>query len=197
MPTVERQVPADTDDASGKTDGTWFSNSFDYIYIVPNSVDFRIYNWFRFTNITIPPGATIITAYLLVRARSTQATSHTLEVRGILEPDTATFLSNPIARAVTIAATQGDPGSWAEGSWYKLPAQDSDLVDEVQEIVNQATWASGNAMGFRCENTVADANVRRASTREHDTTYAAKLYIEWSVGVPRPAAMAVNTSLIF
>ena len=106
----------------------------------------------RFTGMNIPVGATITNAYLVFRAvaadsamTNSDATSLTLKGQLIGNAPTFTTTSGNISgRALTSASTAWTPTAWTSGSDYNSP----DISSVVQEIVNQGTWASGNALAI-------------------------------------------------
>ena len=115
----------------------------------------------RFTGITVPPGATITGAYLNFRAiaaddPNTNSSITNLTIKGQLIANAPTFTTtdyNISNRTLTTASASWVPTSWITNSNYNSPS----IVSVIQEIVNQGTWASGNAIaiiitgtGHRC-----------------------------------------------
>lgn len=106
----------------------------------------------RFTGVTIPKGWTIASAHLTFRAISadtnnsnSQVTS--LTIKGEKVANALTFTSTPFNvtdRILTTASANWTPGTWLTGTDYDSVS----LIDIIQEIVNQGTWASGNALAL-------------------------------------------------
>jgi len=98
----------------------------------------------RFLNVTIPQGATILTAYLTLTARYSKAgTTVNCILNGELVADAATFslVADFDGRARTVASVAwNNIGAWTAGLTYNTPS----IVAIIQEIVNQGTWVSGN-----------------------------------------------------
>lgn len=102
----------------------------------------------RFTNVTIPQGATINSATLTFTAQSTFGSNVLVKIYGIDEDDTASIASDPTGRDKTTANTDWDQNGRIEDQEYVTPS----IVDIVQEIVDRGGWSSGNALGFLIVN---------------------------------------------
>jgi len=102
----------------------------------------------RFTNVTIPRGVTITSAYLRGKSEENNTDDVYLKIYGIDEDNTADFSSTQIGRAKTTAAIDWDMTSVTEDTTYTSP----DIKNIVQEIIDRDGWASGNAMGFYIED---------------------------------------------
>jgi hypothetical protein len=134
--------------ASSADDGCWYSTS-GYANNLTNGF---FGNWvgashlfFRFPNITIPQGSTILSAVLRMVASNTLSTS-TVNTR-----ISANAEDNPSAPGswaacdgldLTEAYVDWTPGSWTASTKYGSPS----LVEIIQEIVDRSGWASGNAI---------------------------------------------------
>lgn len=109
----------------------------------------------RFTSVTIPQGSSISSAVLsyFTEFESTGEPNVVYSrVYGIDEDNTATFTSSPMSRTSTSASTDDT---------CPLPSgyHDVSVTAIVQEIINRAGWASGNALGFKLyDNGSADQN---------------------------------------
>ena len=102
----------------------------------------------RFVNVTIPQGATILSAQLDFTTSRTgdAATSLTISGEAVDDPEffrTADY--NISSRATTAAAASWTPSAWNSVGERHLS---SEISAVVQEIVNRSGWASGNAMAF-------------------------------------------------
>jgi hypothetical protein len=140
----------------------------------------------RFTGVTIPKGATINTAYLTLRARANR-TSTTVNTRISAEkadnPDTfaddkAAFDSR-FANHTDARIDWDNIPAWTAGTDYNSP----EIKTVIQEIVNRAGWASGNALVIFWEDFDARSTYNRvARSYDDDPTYAPKLHIEYTAG---------------
>ena len=134
----------------------------------------------RFASMTIPAGANITSAYLTFRAVApdppmTNSDATNLTIRGQLIANAPTFtttVNNISGRTLTTAATAWVPASWTTGTDYNSPS----IISVIQEIVNQGTWASGNAVAI-----IITGTGHRAS-QAYDTSpaTAAKLVVTYN-----------------
>ena len=121
----------------------------------------------RFTNVTIPQGATIVSAKITFTATATDGDTVDTEIFGVDEDDTASFSSDPTGRAQTTASAFWDiAGTTAEAEY-----DTSSLTSVVQEIVDRAGWASGNDMGFLIEDD-ASTNGKQLTFYGYDSSTA-------------------------
>jgi len=102
----------------------------------------------RFQKLRIPQGATITAARLEFEVDATNAAATSLTIKGQAADSTTTFTS-------TDGNISSRPTTTASVSWSSVPdlAVNQKLISPniaavVQEIVNRAGWASGNAMSF-------------------------------------------------
>ncbi len=99
----------------------------------------------RFTGITVPKAAEIVDARLTLYASG--GSNGTITVRGIATDDQAAFTTTSKLSNMTLGASSvaWAPGGWTSGSTY----ESVNLKTVIQEIVNRAGWASGNALGLQ------------------------------------------------
>lgn len=142
MSTFSQRILADTDDGCKIGSDSWHSDyrpmfgKYDDINTVTAGI--------RFTNVTVPQGSTISSAYLTFTARYTNTDTVLTKVYGIDQDDTASMSSDPTGRTKTTAAVDWDSTNHTQNTAYQSP----DIKTIVQEIVDRAGWSSGNDMGF-------------------------------------------------
>jgi len=148
---LDLQVAASTDDCY-TYNGTILLNSV-YLRIDRDTATERVYA--RFLDVTIPSGATILHASIEVLPYGITTGASDIQIRGIKEPNTLTFSTQADAdgRPVTDAYKDWVPGNWAIGTWYGRFNDSVDLKDIIQEVIDQAAWASGNALAIKTVNT--------------------------------------------
>ena len=140
-------------------------------------------NGVRFTSVAVPQGAMILDARLIFTARNSDSSSTALTFHGHLVDDAPAFSTScsacydVSARTKTANSVTWNPGSWSTNNEYVT----DDLTPIVQEIVNQPTWGSGNAMAFIQTN--GGAGQRRAYTYNGSSSRAAKLEITYATSV--------------
>jgi hypothetical protein len=135
----------------------------------------------RFTAMTIPSGAAITDAYLAFRAVSadppmSNSDVTNLTIKGQLIANAPTFTStngNISGRTLTTAAAAWAPASWSTGTDYNSPS----IASVIQEIVDQGTWASGNAIAI----IITGTGHRASASYNGDSTNAAELVVTYSL----------------
>lgn len=101
----------------------------------------------RFTNVQIPKNANISSAAIEFTATVNNISAGTKTIQGQAADNPATFTSttNDVTNRTKTAASV----SWTLSNWSANQAyQTVDIKTIVQELVNRAGWASGNAMAF-------------------------------------------------
>ena len=135
----------------------------------------------RFTSLLIPQGATIHSAYVRGYASDTvSGATATAVIRGE-DADTANAFStytNFIARIKTSASVAwASIAAWTFGTAYNTPS----LTTIIQEIVNRASWASGNAIVIFVENNGSSSGAYREwAAYDHLTLAAPQLVVTFS-----------------
>lgn len=151
---------------------------------------------YRFTNVTVPQGATIDGAKLTFQAQNNfGVTTCRLRVFGVDADDYDGFSDSagdrPRDVTVTTAYVDWTAATWTSGSNYDTP----DIKAVVQEIVDRAGWASGNDMSIVIKNNGSDANARRgAKSYENSTSDCALLTITYSTASGPANLKTYNTN---
>src|SRR5438552_3606473 len=142
---LERRTTTSSDDAEEYADGTMHLTSPD-LELVYDGINQTV--GMRWTNLTIPPGASITTAYIQFSAKESQSEATSLTIRGQAADKATTFTTTAgdiSTRPRTTAAATWAPVPWTAGETG--PNQRTpDLSAPVQEIVSRSGWASGNAL---------------------------------------------------
>jgi len=129
----------------------------------------------RFTNINIPKNSTITNAYIEFTSLSTNSYAVSTRIFGIAEDNPGTFTSstgNISAKPQTNFSVSWDIPKWEANSTYQSP----NVAAIIQEIVNRASWAPGNAMGFIVRES---QNIRSAISYDKNPSQAPRLVIEY------------------
>lgn len=133
----------------------------------------------RFTNVTIPKNATIDSATLNVYVSSSSVDEPNLYIYGQAVDNAGEFLNatNDISsRTKTTAKTTWYVASPGTGTGSKTSP---DITAVIQEIVNRAGWASGNALVLIFVD-ISGSNFRFRSW-DTDTATAAELTVNYTV----------------
>jgi len=183
--TVDEQVGNNADDGFWREGDPTLDTAWGNIYVGYDSDnDYNQHNSFmRFTNATVPNGATIDTAYFTVTPRySTSSTT----VNTIIDAVDADNASAPTTYSEAENATR----TTATVTWNNVPAETADspynslsIVSVIKELVDRSGWTSGNAMVIYWEDngsTQASNIYRRPWSHDGSSSKAPQLYIEWS-----------------
>lgn len=160
---------------------------------------FKAGSGLRFNNVTIPQGATIVTAYLTITGGvALSGTTCNAKIIGDLETDAATFstLADYQARRGTdVGGADNTKRTTAEVDWDNLSAwvvgteyQSPEIKTIIQEIVDQGGWVSGNDLALFWDdhdNRSSSGAARIGSHYAADPTKAVKLHIEYTAGTRR------------
>jgi hypothetical protein len=114
----------------------------------------------RFSNVTIPKGATISNAFLTLRAMADDDSSSTsARVRGIAADNATAFTSasRPSQGPFTSATVAWTSGPWSAGTNQTSP----NLASVIQEITSRPNWVSGNALALSILNNGTTENSDR------------------------------------
>ena len=170
--TIDRRVSGSADDAEEFSSGTTYDD---------NDLDLAgvAYIGVRFTNLSIPQGATITNAYITFEAmeeNTDNTPSTTLTIYGQAVDDASAFnfgqAHNISNRTLTSASVSWSPSTWTEDSTYQTP----DLSSIVQELVDRDGWNSGNSMVFIFTGT----GYREAKAYNEDPNSAPILHVEYT-----------------
>jgi hypothetical protein len=176
-PTIDGQVGAGADDAGEKDDDTGFSGTSNSIFLYGGpTANYRQNGGFRFTNVTVPNGAVIDTAYLsLYRYNYTDPYS---EIYANDVDDAVDFVTDAdvTSRVRTTASVTWDATGLA-GTWQILP----EMKTVIKEIVDRAEWASGNDLVVLVIGKSSASGRRfQTLTYEYNTSLCGKIHIEYS-----------------
>ena len=199
MPTLDLQIVASAEDCRVRWTGSAWeldaATTTQWVGVggLPNT---KVGGGIRFQNVTIPQGATVVTAYLTFTCGGSDSSTVVNSV--IIGEDTdnaAAFsdLANYQSRRGTIVGGANDNNiTSASVNWNSIPAWTLDteysspeIKTIIQEIVNRSGWASGNALVLfwddHAGNSTQSSNTRRrAYSYDGSTTKAPKLHIEYT-----------------
>jgi hypothetical protein len=196
-PTQEWEVGAGSDDGRRRYSGGAWVFQTDVVWLQAgyyNTTNIKFGAGIRFTNVTIPKGATINSAYLKIHCRfSTSGTEVNTRISGdksnSCNPNTFSTeadIADRYANYRTSAIVDWDNiPPWTIDNVYPSP----DIKTVIQEIVNDPNWASGNALALfwedfddRSTHSGSGQNMREGAQYEDETYDPAKLEITWEEG---------------
>ncbi|HCC72146.1 MAG TPA: hypothetical protein DEQ09_13485 [Bacteroidales bacterium] len=108
----------------------------------------------RFTNVTIPQGATILSATVQFTCDDVGADDAEMTIYGENVADAVTYTNDPYnisTRSKTVESAVWDIPEWVSEGDAGPAQQTPELAALVQEIVNRGDWAAGNSMAFILE----------------------------------------------
>ena len=133
----------------------------------------------RFQGVSIPPGATIQSAYIEFETDETSSTETNLTIYGQAADNSETFsdTTNDISdRPRTSSSVVWSPDAWTTTSEKH---QTSDISLILQEIVNRSGWSEGNAVVFLFEG----SGSRVAEAYEGESANAPLLVIDYVLSI--------------
>lgn len=188
---VQVRVSASGDDAEESASGSVSLTSSDLELVLDGS-DQQVVGM-RFNGVTVPPGATIIRAYVQFQVDEVTSDATSLVVAGEATDNAAAFTStsrNISSRARTGSAVAWSPAPWPTVDEAGANQQTPNLASIVQEIVNRSGWRSGNALAL----IVTGTGKRVAEAYDGVPAAAPLLRVEYSSG-PNTAPAASNVTI--
>jgi hypothetical protein len=177
--TVDKQVAASTDDGYWASYGIYPTSN---ILEVGNSGG-QTHGWYRWTNITIPNASTINVSYITLYEEYGTTYSGITTLVYCNNINTA-VAPTTVAEANALALTTNNTSWGITETWNMYTAHNSPSINSaVQEVVNRAGWASGNAlMVVHKDNGSPPDKHLHICTWNFYTLYAPKLHIEYTAG---------------
>lgn len=151
-------------------------------------------NGLRFTNVTVPNGATINSAKITLKANNNYSNATCkVKIYGVDEDNFSGF--GGTVKPSTITKTTA-VSNWTIGSWSANTAYDSaDISTSVAEITSRAGWASGQAMGFVFIDDSSSASAyRRAIPKNSSATDCPLLTIVYTTAAGPANLKTYNTN---
>jgi hypothetical protein len=139
------QIADATDDVN--EDGTTFTAGSAGVWLGTGQSTATSLTGLRFRGVSLPRGATIVSARLEVYSRQSQWLNLAFAIRGEAAGNSAAFAagSRPSGRATTTqVVNHSSNAQWLANTWYQV----NDVAAVVQEIVNRGDWQAGNALAL-------------------------------------------------
>jgi hypothetical protein len=135
----------------------------------------------RFSNVTLPPGATVVNAYIQFQVDEISTDAAVLTIQGQAEVNPVTFentngdISN---RTRTTAAANWIPDHWTIVGQAGLSQQTPDIAPVIQEIINLPGWVDGSSLVF----IITGTGSRVAESFNGNQAAAPLLHVEYIIG---------------
>lgn len=188
---VEVRVSANNDDAEESDTGEISRSSTDLELVETNGYAQKV--GIRFTNVELPPQATITAAYIQFQAEEKDDTATFLTIAGEASDHAPIFMRdayNISHRLKTEATAIWNPPAWDAVGEAGPAQQTPDLSAIIQEIVNRPGWVYGNALAL----IITGHGIRAAESFDGSPEAAPLLHIEYSGGI-FPTATPTSTPL--
>jgi hypothetical protein len=183
--TTTLRVAAGADDVFIWQSGSFFSTSsiaFD-VGLVNN---FKNEAAARFTNVNIPQGSTINTAYLSITSRGNQVATTVNSYLGAEATNSASRIisyADYWARPLTATTVWNNIPAWTASTTYNSP----DISAAIREVINRAGWVSGNAINiFWKDNGSTNGRVRTGASWDNNTYAEPSLTINYTLDTTPP-----------
>ncbi len=183
--TVTVQVQNANDDVN--EDGSVYSPTTPSVWVGTRSSATDSYTGLRFNGITIPAGATIVSARLELHAADTQWLTIGADIAGDATANSATFSPTdlPSDRPLTSAVVAHSSNTgWTASTWYEL----ADVAPVVQEIIDQSGWQAGNSLSLILHGTGGAWGSKFAISYDGSPALAPRLVIEYDASTAGPQA---------
>ena len=196
MPTINKQVGANADD--GHWYGSVFSANATVAYYGVNSIGAATHNYYRWTAVTIPDGATITSAtvscYDYGSGVGTILDGTKLYFHKSANPAAPTNITQANALFNSLTTNYVVPVMSNGGSWFAHP----DVSAIIQELVDTYSYASGAAMMCIIQAVTGGASNYGAIYMRDYTGNArgAKLDITYTMGSLLPRRRSFNSILV-
>jgi len=196
MPTINKQVGVNADD--GHWYGSVFSANATAAYYGVNGGGKAVHNYYRWTDVTIPDGATITSAtvscYDYGSGVGTIPNGTKLYFHKSANPAAPTKITQANALFNSLTTNYVVPVMSNGGSWFAHP----DVSAIIQELVDTYSYASGAAMMCIIKAVTGNASNYGAIYMRDYTGNArgAKLDITYTVGSLLPRRRSFNSLLV-
>ncbi len=182
-PTVDYQVGASSDDAY---EGSSSLMNLTDVQPVVDDVD----EWFgfRWTGVTLDDGSTIDVAWvdLTIKNPNQDEPNVIIDFEDASAPGTFTTTSGDISgrtgTTTTVAWDDSNYGITSNNQFLTAIKTPPELKTIIQELEDSYDYSSGSSMVCRMEGLGPNTRDLQIRTYDHDTSMAAKLHIEFTVG---------------
>jgi hypothetical protein len=141
----------------------------------------------RFAGLTVPPGSTVIDAYVQFQVDEISTVATSLTLRTELTGDALPFTATPndlSARTTTTAAVPWNPPPWTGVGEAGSDQQTPNLAPLVQQVIDRPDWQTGNALVV----IVDGVGERVAESYDGDPVGAPLLRVEFTP-IPEPSGL--------
>ena len=177
MTTVNYQVDGNNDDAYESGNDTGFNATENVRHDSNAAASGRTLAGHRFTSVAVPKDAQIITATLQLRPVSASFDDANFDIHAEDVDDAVDFAANADVtnRVLTTASV-----AWVADGLGTNFVSSPELKTVIQEIVDRASWASGNDLMIICKGKTDVTKILISHAHDADAPNAAKLDITYA-----------------
>ena len=177
--TLTKQIAASSDDVNEEgTDFRWTDKT---VWVGTGGSAAASYTGLRFTSISIPKGATIVSAHLEVYSSKGQWIAVSFQIAAEATDAfggslTFTSASRPSQRLLTSAKINHSSNvKWNGATWYSL----DEMASVIQEAVNRPSWQSGNSLAIVLKGTGSAFGRKFVRSFDQSASLAPKLVVTY------------------
>lgn len=175
--TFEVRVATSTDDAEEQVSSGSVNLTSSDLELISDGSNAQLVGM-RFTNVTVPNGATITNAYVQFQVDETNSGTTNVNIQGQAIDDAPTFTtstSNISTRSRTTATVLWAPVPWTTVGEQGLDQRTPNIAGVIKEIVDRPGWVSGNDIVI----VITGSGERTAESYNGVSSAAALLHIEY------------------
>jgi hypothetical protein len=186
----ETRVNSGSNDAEELSSGSMYLTSSDLELVFDQSNQTV---GMRFIDIRIPPGSTVVNAYVQFQVDEISTGTTSLTIQGEDIDNALTFGSaagNISSRPLTAASVPWSPPDWTITGDAGPDQRTPDISSAIQEIIDRQGWARGNAIAI----IITGTGERVAEAYEGDSSGAPLLHVDYIPPVYDYLDIRVNSS---
>jgi hypothetical protein len=179
--TVTLQVSASANDVN--QDGTALASTSTTLWLGNASSTTSSYTGLRFTNINLPPGATINSAHLEVYSSQSQWINVSFSLAAEASGNSPIFSATnlPSQRTLTTQTVSHSSNvQWLANTWYSL----NEMAAVIQAVINRPDWQSGNSLSIILRGTGGTWARKFIASWDGSPATAPRLVITYTVSGP-------------
>jgi hypothetical protein len=175
---IQLQITSSNDNAWYYEDTGWRMDGSFYLGCDQPSYE-RESTAYRWRNVNIPKGATIISAEIKLYGKDYLSGDfqQSVIIKGLLDSASFSSRTDLDSRKRTSAQVSWKPVSWGSSyGWHSTP----DISSLIQELINQSSWQQGGSIAIDIKSTITGVDIDKAIySYAQGPNYSAILEITW------------------
>ena len=182
-----------TDDVQEADDGSGYIPNGNFVTIESNNVDSTRKNAaFRFDNINVPQGASIVFSALVLHAVDSTDDDIYADIYGEAADDSDDFSSTPNINSRKLT---NNSVSWVIDNAGETFLTSPNIKKVAQEIISRQGWIRGNALTIIVKGKKTDNKKYKAKAKELLSGAEERLYLYYTTDVAQISTFKVSISL--